>query len=339
MKLFLACFFSLFLFSAFAKKDTVVTYHDHKLNEISKKDYYTYYRKTFRTSESTYGVLQFYRSGVLQMSGTLEIPSMTLTGLLVQYNPQGILISEDYYENGLKEGLSKTWYSNGSSESEGTYLKNKKSGFWTTWHIDGSIQSQGNYVDGDEEGEWNVWYKGDKIASTGNYKFGKRDGPWKNWFKNGSIEQEGTYKEDKREGAWTFYFQSGPVSAKEIYQNGEAVKVEFWDEQGNPVEPTDVLEKDPEFPGGEKAMLQFIQQHIIYPELSREMGEQGTIYVNFTVGGDGKIYDVNVLMGVSYLLDNEAIRVVKKMPDWVPGFSHNRVMDVLYLIPIKFTIA
>jgi len=306
---------------------------------MSKKDYYTYYRKTYKISETTIGFLQYYRSDVLQMTGFLEASTGRKTGLFVYYSNTGLKIKEENYTGDLKEGTYKTWYANGNIEYEGCYKNDKQNGLWKHWFVDGSTKSEGNYLVGEKEGEWKNWYRGNKIASIGNYKSGKKEGEWKGWFKSGGVEQEGVYIEDKREGEWIFYFESGKVSAKEVYENGEAIKIEFWDEAGNSVEPTKLLEKEPEFPGGESAMIKFIQKNIMYPELSREMGEQGTIYVGFTVGVDGGLNEINILVGVSPMLDAEALRVVKKMPDWIPGFSHNRILEVDFLFPIKFTIA
>lgn len=101
----------------------------------------------------------------------------------------------------------------------------------------------------------------------------------------------------------------------------------------------DFVEVDPAFPGGELEMVKFIQKNVVYPELSREMGEQGTVYVQFVVNTDGTIQDVIVFKGISDLLDKEAVRVVKKMPSWSPGEQAGKKVRVRYMIPIKFTIA
>jgi protein TonB len=102
---------------------------------------------------------------------------------------------------------------------------------------------------------------------------------------------------------------------------------------------SDFAEVDPEFPGGESAMIKFIQENVTYPEMSREMGEQGTVYVQFVVNTDGSIQNVKVLKGVSELLDKEAVRVIKKMPNWSPGKQNGEPIRVRYQIPINFKIA
>ena len=75
----------------------------------------------------------------------------------------------------------------------------------------------------------------------------------------------------------------------------------------------------PSFPGGEAAMGEWIRNAIDYPPMSVEMGEQGTVYVQFVVNKDGSIEKVKIVRGVSDELDDEAKRVVRKMPKWTPG--------------------
>ena len=100
----------------------------------------------------------------------------------------------------------------------------------------------------------------------------------------------------------------------------------------------DFAEVEPSFPGGEAEMMKFIQEEVVYPELSREMGEQGMVYVKFVVGKDGKIGDVKIVKGVSDALDAEAKRVVKKMPRWTPGEQAGKPVSVRYTLPISFRL-
>ena len=101
----------------------------------------------------------------------------------------------------------------------------------------------------------------------------------------------------------------------------------------------DFAEVEPAFPGGDAAMAQFIQKNVVYPELAKEMGEQGTVYVQFVVNSNGSIQDVVVIKSVSDLLDKEAIRVVKKMPAWSPGEQAGKKVRVRFTLPINFKIA
>jgi periplasmic protein TonB len=100
----------------------------------------------------------------------------------------------------------------------------------------------------------------------------------------------------------------------------------------------DFAELEPAFPGGEGAMMTWIQEHIEYPQLAIEMGEQGIVYVQFVVNKDGSIEQVKTLRGVSDALDSEAKRVVKRMPKWTPGEQAGKKVRVRYTLPIHFRL-
>ncbi len=100
----------------------------------------------------------------------------------------------------------------------------------------------------------------------------------------------------------------------------------------------DVVAVSPEYPGGPGEMAVFIQDNFVYPEMAREMGEQGTVWVEFVVYSDGTIKDVKVVKGVSKSLDKEAKRVVNKMPKWKPGEQAGKKVRVRYTIPINYVL-
>ncbi|HLN52710.1 MAG TPA: energy transducer TonB [Lentimicrobium sp.] len=100
-----------------------------------------------------------------------------------------------------------------------------------------------------------------------------------------------------------------------------------------------VVEESPSFPGGDAARIQFLQQNIVYPQMARESGIQGTVYVTFVVERDGRVTDVRVLRGIGGGCDEEAIRVIKAMPKWNPGKQRGKPVRVQFNMPIKFTLA
>jgi protein TonB len=104
--------------------------------------------------------------------------------------------------------------------------------------------------------------------------------------------------------------------------------------------PLTIVEQMPTFPGGEAAMMKYIQQNVSYPQMEKESQIQGTCYVTFVVEKDGSITDVKVLRGVSGGpgCDKEAIRVVKSMPPWKAGKQNGREVRVQFNLPIKFTL-
>ncbi len=98
----------------------------------------------------------------------------------------------------------------------------------------------------------------------------------------------------------------------------------------------DVAEIDPSFVGGEAAMMKWMQNEIEYPQLCAEMGIGGTVYVQFVVNTNGSICQVKNVSNEHEDLTAEAMRVVRKMPKWIPGEQAGKKVRVRYTIPIKF---
>jgi TonB family protein len=97
-----------------------------------------------------------------------------------------------------------------------------------------------------------------------------------------------------------------------------------------------VVETPPLFPGGNKAMSDFLMSNINYPDVAAKNGIQGRVVCNFIVAKDGTVTDVNILRGVDPMLDAEAVRVLKSMPKWNPGKQRGKVVRVKYTIPVLF---
>lgn len=99
-----------------------------------------------------------------------------------------------------------------------------------------------------------------------------------------------------------------------------------------------VVEQSPTFPGGMKALLKWLGKEIHYPPIAEEMGISGKVIVQFVIGKDGSVRDVEVLRSVDADLDKEAVRVVKKMPKWIPGKQQGVPVSVRFTLPITFKI-
>lgn len=97
-----------------------------------------------------------------------------------------------------------------------------------------------------------------------------------------------------------------------------------------------VVEQMPEFEGGMAALGKYLSKNLKYPAQARSANVQGTVFVGFVVGNDGKIRDVTVLKGIGYGCDEEAKRVVSSMPPWRPGKQSGRAVSVRYSLPIRF---
>ncbi|MGB4205173.1 MAG: energy transducer TonB [Bacteroidales bacterium] len=99
-----------------------------------------------------------------------------------------------------------------------------------------------------------------------------------------------------------------------------------------------VVEDAPQYPGGDEARIRFLNDNIRYPQMARESGIQGTVFITFVVERDGSITDVRILRGIGGGCDEEAIRVIKAMPKWTPGKQRGRPVRVQFNMPIRFTL-
>jgi periplasmic protein TonB len=113
---------------------------------------------------------------------------------------------------------------------------------------------------------------------------------------------------------------------------------EVEEESAEEVQIFMVVESMPEFPGGEPALYKFLAENIKYPQMAKESGIQGRVFVTFVVERDGSVTDVRVLRGIGGGCDEEAIRVVKSMPKWSPGKQRGKAVRVQYNLPVKFTL-
>ncbi len=125
--------------------------------------------------------------------------------------------------------------------------------------------------------------------------------------------------------------------------NGEVLKAKEVIAQPEPpkVEETkvfDVVEQMPSFPGGPTALMTYLSQNTKYPVVAQENGVQGRVVVSFVVERDGSITDVRVVRSVDPSLDKEATRVVKSMPNWIPGKQNGSTVRVKYNVPVSFKL-
>lgn len=98
------------------------------------------------------------------------------------------------------------------------------------------------------------------------------------------------------------------------------------------------VEQMPKFPGGEAALMKYINSHINYPPAAAMNKVQGNVIVQFVVNKDGSIGEVKVVRSVDKDLDREAIRVIKSLPKFTPGRQNGKAVNVWYTIPVPFKL-
>lgn len=99
-----------------------------------------------------------------------------------------------------------------------------------------------------------------------------------------------------------------------------------------------IVENNPEFPGGAKALMQYLSQNIRYPAFEAETGIQGRVILSFVVEKDGSITDIEEMRSPSEGLTKEAMRVVQSMPKWTPGKQRGKAVRVKFQLPVTFRL-
>lgn len=100
-----------------------------------------------------------------------------------------------------------------------------------------------------------------------------------------------------------------------------------------PLTDADIM---PNYPGGEAALYQFLSSQIRYPPSALENKVEGKVFVRFVINPDGSISKVNILRGIGYGCDEEALRVVRMMPRWIPGEENGQKVPVYSSLAVNF---
>lgn len=128
--------------------------------------------------------------------------------------------------------------------------------------------------------------------------------------------------------------QSALYSEKSLNMQAESQLVAQNGKEKN----TDIDDELPSFPGGDAKLREWIKKNMKYPSYAKNNGIEGQVLVVFIVEKDGSISNAEVSCGVDPSLDQEALRIVNKMPKWKPGTQNGVAMRVKYRLPITFTL-
>ncbi len=98
------------------------------------------------------------------------------------------------------------------------------------------------------------------------------------------------------------------------------------------------VQQKPMFPDGDAALFKYLSENIKYPAIAKENGIMGKVIVSFVVAKTGNIENVEVIRGIGGGCDQEAVRVVKGMPNWSPGKNNGKPVKVKYTLPVSFKL-
>lgn len=98
------------------------------------------------------------------------------------------------------------------------------------------------------------------------------------------------------------------------------------------------ITKNPEFPGGNDALMSFLRNNLQYPQIAKENGIEGKVICRFLVKSDGSIGEATILRGIGFGCDEEALRVINAMPTWTPAMKRNQKIAMMQTVPIDFVL-
>lgn len=209
------------------------------------------------------------------------------------------------------------------------------------YFIGGQIQMIGFYKSEKREirhGDFEYFYTNGNRKSKGKFIEEELNGTWKYYFENGEVEAEVNYLHDEYEGSLIVYWSNGNVRRRDIYRNGELLEGKVWDSSGNR-EKYIPYSRMPMFMGGEEKLYKFLRKNLKYPKEARKSSTEGMVIVSFYVEVNGEVTGVFISESVSKELDAEALRVVGKMPNWVPGIQYGEFVKVQFNLPVNFKMS
>lgn len=99
-----------------------------------------------------------------------------------------------------------------------------------------------------------------------------------------------------------------------------------------------IVEKMPEFPGGEAKMMEYFRNNIKYPAFAKEENLEGTVYIRFVVNENGGIIDPVILKTPNKVFDEPSLSVIRRMPQWIPGENAGKKVKVYFTVPIRYRL-
>jgi TonB family protein len=264
-----------------------------------------------------YNVAEFYPNG-----------KPKLTGKSTKINPT------------VLEGQCVTFYKNGNRQSVFNYKGGAFSGDQFQFYPNGKLYLTSNYPNAPATpgvapqdflitSEYDTL--GTPLVTDGNGYYKEFNDKFK------KVILEGNLKNGKKDGQWKGLEETTQITYIENYDNGSLVSGISVSDKGDTVKYTK-LEIEPQFKGGVTAFYKFLSKNVSYPDYEKGANIQGTVVVGFIIENDGKVSNIKVLNSVSTNIDNEAVRVIAKAGNWIPGIQHGRPVRVYYTIPINFAL-
>ncbi len=316
MRFLVTFLLSSFLLNAFAQRQNVYYLKNNGRSVLSRDsaDYIRIVREP-DSGSVLYKVMEYYANGVLKFVGSSsEVEPVRLEGTCINYFKTGKRETIFNYRRGYKFGNQFYYHANGQL-LENTYYPDSINLYKEVYRVVALNDSTGKEMVVDGNGHY-IGYDESlkKIISEGDIKNGVKHGKWVSSIKNDSIITTENYNEGLLING-TAKFANGDVSTYK-----EANKL-------------------PQFPGGIESLGYFLGKQLRYPEEALRKDVMGRVEVAFFVEPDGSLSNIAPVgrkLGAG--LEEEATRVIKLSPKWIPATQYGRAIRHSYKMPIVFSV-
>ena len=331
-------FFFLLLFS-FYKISLAqnVIYLNLDKDVVKKKKFATYQRNFTYNKDSTIITFEDYDidKNMIVQSGTMQNAE---NGEFTFYE-NGNKFSSGKIVNGKYEGIWKFYYHYFPNvlKEEREYKNGIKTGYVTQYYLSGKIHFKGLLIKNKRDGEVELYSETNDIKIVCNYLKDKLNGSLLGFNLEGKKVFEKNYLDDKPVGTWKKYDSLENVNCVVDFGMDTSKKIK---EDCFNYYVKDSLTKDvmPSYPGGEEKMYDFIANHLKYPAKARDNQTEGKTLIMFTIDVNGDIRDLYIKKDIGDYCGESAMYVISQMPKWIPGTQKGKPVNVLYTIPIQFSL-
>lgn len=170
-------------------------------------------------------------------------------------------------------------------------------------------------------------------------------GPWLEYDAAGNLVMEADYRENARAGTWNYLNDTGKVVREEVYENGvlvktidpDTVKANHADSDSFEAKLKDGRFREAMMAGGDPAFKEYLMKNL-NGDVATLSKKGGVVKVLFIIQTSGEVSDVHLRKSVEFVLDEEALRVIRSSPKWIPALENKQPIKAYRLQPITFSV-
>jgi protein TonB len=225
---------------------------------------------------------------------------------------------------------------------------NVKHGNYQELGYKGCVIINGYYKDNKKDSIWTAYfYRTKMVESQGRYRNDKKEGTWAEYYNvddKSVLKSKGEYVDDQKVGIWEFYDSKSELLQKYDFDNNKLIYFKPDEKEYEVKTESGVLKTKLDNPllyiGGINTVFNLvISKNLKYPEKAIEKGTTGKVIISFYVDTTGKAFDYKIESGIGDGCDEEALRIVKLIPNnWIPAKLNGQAVEAKYFFPINFAM-